>query len=141
MEIKINTESLSALDREILRLVLGDNVAEAKPEPSKAPAAAREEGVGRRLQAARKAKPEPEPEPEPDEDVEPDVEDVDADEAADAEDEYDDVTIENAMELAQNMLRDGQRTKVVEALKAAGAKKVGELKGAQIAKFVKALSA
>lgn len=140
MEIKINTESLSALDREILRLVLGDNVdGSSTPAPSKAPAAAREAGVGRRLQAARKAKPEP----EPDEDVEPDVEDVEADEEpeADAADEYDDVTIENAMELAQNMLRDGQRTKVVEALAVAGAKKVGELKGAQIAKFVKALSA
>jgi hypothetical protein len=74
--------------------------------------------------AAPKPKPEPEPEPEPEEDL---IGGGDA------------LTVDDAVNKAQDLVTSGKSSVVKKALAAVGAKRVGELEPNQVADFVAAL--
>lgn len=134
MQITIDTENLSDLDRQILRVALGEefdlkgtvvaSAAEPKPPAKKA--------------AAKKAAPEPEPEPEPIAEEalpEPDPEP----EADEADDQSDEDLLALAVKKATEMVSGGDAAKVREALDAAGASRVRELNVDNVREFFKAL--
>ena len=139
MRISIDTnEDLTELDQQILMMVLGGEVVlgavedtepEPEPEPPAKPAA--------KKAAAKKAAPKPEPAAE-----EPVEEDEDL--IGGEDDEYDDVSDEDLLELAvkraTEMVASGEAAKVREALDAAGASRVRELNTDNVREFFKALS-
>jgi hypothetical protein len=134
MQITIDTnEDLTEQDRHILMIVLGGEVVlgtveEMEPEPVAKPAA--------KKAAAKKAAPKPEPIAE---------EPVEEDDLIGGEDdEYDDVSDEDLLELAvkkaTEMVAGGQAAAVREALDAAGASRVRELNTDNVREFFKALA-
>lgn len=116
MQIIIDTTNdLSSLDLDVLRALTGQSSpaisAPKAEEPKKAEA------------KTAKAAPKAAPDPEPEEDVTPD-----------------EVSLDDAIALATRLVSNGEAPRVKEALTSLGMKRVGELKGDQIATFVAALS-
>lgn len=113
------TTPLSDTDRAVLAALVGGS-AEPKAEPA-----------SRRPRAAAKPAPAPEPEPQ--------------DEPADEEEDLitpepqDEATLDFAVAKATDLVAAGKSPKVREALKAVGAKRVGELTDEQVPAFLKAL--
>lgn len=139
MLITINTdEVVTDLDRSILTLLLGADIAEPEPEPEPvAPPAAKKAAA---KAPAKKAAAKPEPEPAAEDPVDDD--DLIGDDAGD--DEIDDMSDEDLLELAvkkaTEMVAGGEAAKVREALDAAGASRVRELNTDNVREFFKALS-
>jgi outer membrane biosynthesis protein TonB len=159
MQITLDTNDLSDVDRQILGLLAGGTFVlgeaaetfdeeqeyepepevEEEPEPTPAPKARR----------TRKApEPEPEPEPEVEEEPEPAAEEPleeeepveDEDEDAEVDDDMsDEDLLALAVKKATEMVGGGQAAAVREALDAAGASRVRELNADNVREFFKAL--
>jgi pyruvate/2-oxoglutarate dehydrogenase complex dihydrolipoamide acyltransferase (E2) component len=127
MQIVINTEEITDLDRAVLA-VLADGGATAPVAPkteiaeTAAPAPAKKAEPAKKA-AAPKAEPEPEPEPE--------AEPVASSGA----------TLTDAVEAATKLVSEGKAAKVKAALAEAGAKRVSELAEGDIPAFLAALDA
>lgn len=118
MQITINTsEDLSTTDLAILALLTGASTHTVVTEPAKAPAKA---------PAVKPAvKPEPEPEPE---------------EEAEADDDADliggEVTVQDAIDKATELVGQGKQALVKAALKAVGGDRVSNLPASKAAAFI-----
>lgn len=144
-----DTDNLSELDKDILALVLGEELVEVEeaPAPSAAGVMKKEAAAVSKKAAEAKAKaktkPEPEPEPMAEEPLPDEPVDVDAD-VEEEEDEDDGMSDEDLLELAvkkaTEMVGSGEAAKVREALDAAGASRVRELNKDNVREFFKALS-
>lgn len=111
------TQELSELDLRVLRALAGEE-AVSKPKTAAAP--------------TPKAKAAPAPEKAAPKAEEPEEEEAAADEDA--------VTLDDAVAIATKLVSSGEAAKVKAALSELGAKRVSELSGDKIAKFVTALS-
>jgi len=140
MQITVDTNNLSDLDRQLLATVLGEQgVVTAKAEPVEAPA--EEEKAPPKKRAARKtaaAKPDPEPEPEP-EDDEPAAEENE-DDPEDLLGGSEPVTMQDAVKVASDLVSKGKSADVKKALNGFGVKRVSELDEGDLAAFVAQLS-
>lgn len=131
MQIVINTEEITDLDRAVLA-VLADGGAtapvatKAEIAETAAPAPAKKAEPAKKA-AAPKAEPAPAPEPEP----EPEAEPVASSGA----------TLTDAVEAATKLVSEGKAAKVKAALAEAGAKRVSELAEGDIPAFLAALDA
>ena len=144
MYISIETSELKPTDVVVLRAIADalegvpaapvDKPAKAaeKSEPE-----AKEEAPKRRTRKA--AAPKPDPEPEPDEsDADVSVDDITADDDDDA-DEGEGGSVDDAVDRATALVQAGKQSAVRAALKEVGAKRVSELKPAQVGEFLAAL--
>lgn len=144
--------NFTTLDQAVLSALAGSaqkSAPESKVAPEEAPKESQEpspeEKPERKTRAPRKAAAsttraavledapakEVEPEPEADESESP---------ADDGEDLLNDpVTLEKALEVAGDMLNNGKKDKVMAALKAVGARKVGQIEPEKLADFMAAL--
>ena len=121
MQITFDTNSLSAVDLEVLALIAGMDAPKAeKASPAAKPAPQ----AGPKAKAAKA--------------VEEPVEAVD--EAVEDEPATDGPSMEDAVAAATKLVSTGQAPKVKAALTAAGAKRVSELTADKIADFIAALS-
>jgi hypothetical protein len=152
MNITINTEiPLSDTDRDVLRALLGETLYtrggvttvnvnvppdEEEPAPAAKKAAPAKKTAPAKKAAAKKAEPEPEPEDDPED--EPVEGNTDEDDESEPDEDGAD-PLDLAVARATELLSEGETAKVKAALKAAGAKKVSELKGASVQKFLDAL--
>jgi preprotein translocase subunit SecD len=129
MQIVINTEEITDLDRAVLA-VLADGGATAPVAPkteiaeTAAPAPAKKAEPAKKA-AAPKAEPAPEPKPEPE-----------AEAVASSG-----ATLTDAVEAATKLVSEGKAAKVKAALAEAGAKRVSELAEGDIPAFLAALDA
>lgn len=145
MYISFDTSDLSDTDRKVLALLAGNSkdtviktaatVADVKaeePTPAPAPKPAPEK------KAAPAPKPAPAPEPEPVKEEAAEAPEESLDEALGelATAQY---TLEDAITLATKMVSEGNQAAVKEAITSVGAKRVSEMKGDQIAKFISIL--
>lgn len=113
MQITIDTSApLSTTDLEILALLTGTPAATIVEEPAKVPAPKR----------APKPAPEPEPEEEPDEDL-----------------IGGEVTVQDAVDKATELVGEGKQALVKAALKAVGADRVSNIPQSKAAAFLAAL--
>lgn len=117
MQITIDTNNLSDLDKSVLALLAGGAAPAAAPAAKATPAPAKKA-------AAAPKKEEPVEEPEADE---PD---------ADEEQGSDEPTIDDAKEKASALVSNGEAAKVKAALTAVGAKKVSEIPANKVAAFL-----
>jgi outer membrane biosynthesis protein TonB len=135
MQITINTDNLTDLDRKVLATILGlglqTTVPTEEPEPAK-----KEQPKKAAAKAEAKTEPEPEPTPEPmaEEPVEETEESVEEDEQSDED------LLALAVKKATEMVAKGGAAEVREALDAAGASRVRELNKDNVREFFKALS-
>lgn len=129
-------EEFTDLEKQVLALALGNDLAveEVEPEPAAKPAA-------KKTTPAKKAAPKPEPEPAAEEPIDDD-DLIGDDDAGDSE--IDDMSDEDLLDLAvkraTEMVAGGEAAKVREALDAAGASRVRELNTDNVREFFKALS-
>lgn len=140
MQITIDTNELSDLDRQVMGLLAGgtfilggepQEFEEQVEEPAPKPAA--------KKATAKKAKPvadEPDPEPMAEEPLKEDP----AEEEVDADEESDEDLLALAVKKATEMVAGGEAAQVREALDAAGASRVRELNKDNVREFFKALS-
>ena len=131
MQITIDTNALSDLDKAVLLMLVGDeNEPVEKPEEKPAKKAAAKP-------AAKKAAAKPEPEPEP-------MAEEALPEEPDEDDDEDDVSDEDLLSLAvkkaTEMVGSGEAPKVREALDSVGVSRVRELNADNVREFFKALS-
>ena len=115
MQITIDTNNMSELDRAMLGYLAAQDVEEVEPEPVKPAKAA-----ATKKAAAPKAGPEPEPETE-------------------EEDLLGGPSLSDAIAAATNMVSDGKANQVKAALAEVGAKRVSDLKAEDVATFLTAL--
>lgn len=144
MQITIDTQNLSSLDTEVLRLLTGEKVAESATEPMPAKkaeekSAPKPKGAAKKAAAAKKDKPEPEPEPEPmaEEPVEDEPEE--AEETDEDEEQSDEELLDLAIKKATDMVSAGDAAKVREALDSVGVNRARELNKDNVREFFKAL--
>jgi len=139
-----DTDNLSELDKDILALVLGEELVEVGEAPAQ-PAAEvmkKEAAAVSKKATEAKAKPKPEPEPEPEPMAEEPLPEEDEDDEEPAEDdgESDEDLLALAVKKATELVSSGGAAKVREALDAAGASRVRELNKDNVREFFKALS-
>lgn len=141
MQITLNTENLTELDRKVLALIgANGNVSakvivsgDIKPSSRKTPV----EKATKPEPAEKETKPKPEPKPEPV--AEPD--EVPAEEPETAPANTSEVTMSDAVEAATRLVSDGKSTVVRAALKSVGASRVGKIPADKIDEFLAALNA
>ena len=131
MQITFDTNSLSASDIALLSHYVEKATATPEPEVVSAPAPEPVKAEPKKAPAKKAAAPKPEPEPEP----EPEVEDLLGTEEAAAT-----YTMEDAINLATELVSAGKQADVKAALESAGAARVSALTASNIAAFMKALS-
>lgn len=120
MQITINTsEELSTTDLAILALLTGASTHTVVTEPAKAPAKA----------PATKPAVKPEPEPEPEEEAEEEADD-------DADLIGGEVTVQDAIDKATELVGQGKQALVKAALKAVGGDRVSNLPASKAAAFI-----
>lgn len=128
MQITIDTNNLTALDKAVLYVLLDDGQPQAPAETEAAKPAPAKKAAAPAAPAKKAAAAKPAPEPE-----------VEEDEADEAEAE---VTMEDATKAATKLVSSGDAAKVKAALAKVGAKRVSEIDGAEnLAKFVALLDA
>ena len=143
-----DTDNLSELDKDILALVLGEELVEVEEAPAQSAAeimkteAAAVSKKAAEAKAKPKPKPEPKPEPEPEPMAEEPLPEEDEDDEEPAEDDgtSDEDLLALAVKKATEMVGSGEAAKVREALDAAGASRVRELNKDNVREFFKALS-
>lgn len=139
-----DTNDLSEMDKDILAMVIGDEVvlgSAEEPEVEQPAAKIMEKeaaAVSKKATAKPKAKPEPEPEPEPM--AEEPLPEEDEEEPEEDDDTSDEDLLAMAVKKATEMVGSGDAAKVREALDAAGASRVRELNKDNVREFFKALS-
>ena len=149
MQITLNTENLTELDRKVLALIgANGNVSakvivsgDIKPSSRKTPVekATKPEPVEKATEpepvkkAAEKPAPKPEPVAEPDE--------APAEAPDEAPANTSEVTMSDAVEAATRLVSDGKSTVVRAALKSVGASRVGKIPADKIDEFLAALNA
>ena len=122
MQITIDTnEPLTETDRNILAPLLGNTVPVEEPAPATAKPA-------RTTKTARPAKPEPEVE------VEVEVEEEEEEDLLGGE-----VTLQDAVDRATELVSSGKSAAVKAALAKVGAKRVSDIKPSDLKKFIDAL--
>lgn len=118
MQITIDTSApLTALELNILGLLTNNPAATIVEEPAQVPA----------TKPAPKRAPKPEPEPEPEEDDEDLI--------------GGEVTVQDAVDKATELVNSGKQAVVKAALKAVGADRVSNIPASKAAEFVAALEA
>lgn len=138
MYIQFDTEQLTDTDKAVLRVLAGGgDVAPFDKPAEKSEPEAKEEAPKRRTRKAAAPKPDPEPEPDED-DADVSVDDITADDDDDA-DEGEGGSVDDAVDRATALVQAGKQSVVRAALKEVGAKRVSELKPAQVSEFLAAL--
>lgn len=133
MQLIINTEDLTDVDKAVLSLLLGGDTPSAEPEAkpkaratAKAVYEAEEEEAPAPKASAKKTRKAPEPEPE----------------EAEEDDEADDdaPTRAQAVDRATELISSGKAAQVKAALKSVGASRVSDVADDRIADFMEAMS-
>lgn len=126
MQITIDTnEPLTETDRAILAPLLGNIVPVEEPAPATAKPA----------RTTKPAKPAPKPEPvEEDEETEAPVEETEDEDLLGGE-----VTLQDAIDRATELVSSGKSAQVKAALAKVGAKRVSDIKPSNLKKFIDAL--
>ena len=129
MQITIDTnEPLTETDRAILAPLLGNIVPVEEPAPATAKPA----------RTTKTARPAPEPEPEPEPAKTAPVEETE-DEAEDEDLLGGEVTLQDAIDRATELVSSGKSAQVKAALAQVGAKRVSDIKPSNLKKFIDAL--
>lgn len=148
MQITLNTENLTELDRKVLALIgANGNVSakvivsgDIKPSSRKTPvekAAEKPVEKATKPEPVKKAAEKPAPKPEPV--AEPDEAPAEAPDEAPAN--TSELTMSDAVEAATRLVSDGKSTVVRAALKSVGASRVGKIPADKIDEFLAALNA